>query len=371
MSGQTNSWTLFILAMAVIGIGSENQAQAQLFRRFTDAAQPEAKNPKAKPDPKTASAIPKTAQAARSPNSANQQSNNRGNVQQPKSPVNAPKAYRPQPNQQQRATPNTGRPQTNGPQARQQQPQAGANAAKPNSRTGAPRAQAPYPQQTTPLNSNAGPLSGSKNPVNAFGQSMINQPKSILEKLGPPEQRTSDRENEPAAQASSSQPPNIEQPKAISTQELHRLFGMTLAEQDDAVLVKQLQESGNAATAGLLAGDSIVSIGGAPIANQRELGEIAGLLSQGDQIEMVVNRDGKEEKLFVQFGQSDNSNVNQADNPNNPNESNLQLGETEWSSTPADESERLKQLVSQQQQVIFELQKRIRELEQNQGSAKF
>lgn len=143
-------------------------------------------------------------------------------------------------------------------------------------------------------------------------------------------------------------------------------FGLDLTEKGETVSVTYVDAKSNAAQSGLKRGDTIVSLGGAPVMNVQEFSQIAALLAEGDQIELGYSRDGKEEKTLVQYGSSSET---PADTSQNGGQ--LQLGESNWAATPQDEMQRLQQLVAQQRQVIAELQKRLLELEKDSEKSSF
>jgi predicted metalloprotease with PDZ domain len=156
---------------------------------------------------------------------------------------------------------------------------------------------------------------------------------------------------------------SIETSSPVNEKEVLRKFGLDFSEESESVLVTLVDSRGNASQAGLERGDKILSLGGAAVVNPKEFAQIAGLLSDGDQIELIYSRDGKEEKAFIQYGNSADSTAEKLvqGSGNAPSNSN-------WSATPQNETQRLQQLVEQQRQVIAELQKRVRELEK--GSAR-
>lgn len=81
-------------------------------------------------------------------------------------------------------------------------------------------------------------------------------------------------------------------------------FGMAIQQSGDSFFVGQIDPRGNAAAAGLRAGDLIENVGGAPIKVIDEYEAIGKAMRGGDRVEFEVSRRGsKPEKVFVQFGQ--------------------------------------------------------------------
>lgn len=80
-------------------------------------------------------------------------------------------------------------------------------------------------------------------------------------------------------------------------------FGMKLREREEGLFVDDVDPRGNAQEAQLKRGDRIVKVGGVEVETQKQFDEIAGLLGNGDQIELVIARRGKESSLTLQFGQ--------------------------------------------------------------------
>lgn len=80
-------------------------------------------------------------------------------------------------------------------------------------------------------------------------------------------------------------------------------FGFELVDRDDGVYVDKVKPKGNADQAELKKGDRIAKIGGVEIELIQQFEEIAEMLENGDQIEIVISRRGKEEDVTLQFGQ--------------------------------------------------------------------
>lgn len=82
---------------------------------------------------------------------------------------------------------------------------------------------------------------------------------------------------------------------------LHKEFGMTTVDGWDQVVVLDVASTGTAAMAGVQVGDVIQSIGGVRISTSEELNEISQLLKEGDQVEIIIERLGKEDLLVLEF----------------------------------------------------------------------
>ena len=109
---------------------------------------------------------------------------------------------------------------------------------------------------------------------------------------------------EPAPQGrqldfASTQTPTRKQPKP-STKEG---FGFELVDREGGVFIDKVKPKGNADQAELKKGDRIAKIGGVEIELIQQFEEIAEMLENGDQIEIVISRRGKEEDVTLQFGQ--------------------------------------------------------------------
>jgi hypothetical protein len=81
-------------------------------------------------------------------------------------------------------------------------------------------------------------------------------------------------------------------------------FGFTASVNDQEQLyVAKVDRNGNAAEAGLRPGDLILEIGGIESSSTAELDEIAKVMGAGDQLEFKIKRNGREEKITIQFGE--------------------------------------------------------------------
>ncbi len=79
-------------------------------------------------------------------------------------------------------------------------------------------------------------------------------------------------------------------------------FGLTLEEKGEQLVVDSVARNGNAAEADFKRGDVILEIGGVPVKSIAEFDDITGILGEGDQVEVSVSRNGKEEKRLLQNG---------------------------------------------------------------------
>lgn len=82
-------------------------------------------------------------------------------------------------------------------------------------------------------------------------------------------------------------------------------FGLTLIEEGEELLIKSVAVGGNAEAAGLRKGDQLAEIGGVGIQSIKEFDEITGVMGPGDQIEVAIARNGKSEKVLLQFGSAE------------------------------------------------------------------
>ena len=74
-------------------------------------------------------------------------------------------------------------------------------------------------------------------------------------------------------------------------------------ESKDGVLVSSVIEDGPAEKAGLLDGDVIIKFQGQSLSDYKDLTKVVRSSSVGDEVEIVVLRDGKEETLNVELGE--------------------------------------------------------------------
>jgi len=79
-------------------------------------------------------------------------------------------------------------------------------------------------------------------------------------------------------------------------------FGMFLQTRNDKLVVTQIDPKGNASKSGVKRGDVIKGTGGIDLTNMQEFNEITEVLSQGDQLEFVIDRGGKEKEMLIMFG---------------------------------------------------------------------
>ncbi len=79
-------------------------------------------------------------------------------------------------------------------------------------------------------------------------------------------------------------------------------LGIQMRQDTEAVVVESVNADSGAANAGIQAGDTIVKIGDAPIANVRDLRRVMGRRKAGESVEVVIVRAGAEQKLQVTLG---------------------------------------------------------------------
>lgn len=102
--------------------------------------------------------------------------------------------------------------------------------------------------------------------------------------------------------------PPLHQDTTVSNSELSNSevqrhdFGMSLQDLGGKIIVSAVEPGRNADRDGIRNGDIIQSIGGVPVQTQQEFLEVAGLMQSGDQVEIVVERQGKEETLLLGIG---------------------------------------------------------------------
>jgi hypothetical protein len=81
-------------------------------------------------------------------------------------------------------------------------------------------------------------------------------------------------------------------------------FGMVLKPvTENSFVIARINPNGNAANAGIKLGDKVESVGGVGIDSLVLYDEITKEMRGGDQLEFVVVRKGKQEKILVQFGE--------------------------------------------------------------------
>ncbi len=85
-------------------------------------------------------------------------------------------------------------------------------------------------------------------------------------------------------------------------------LGLALQNRGSQVSISTVAPGSSSHRAGLLPGDTILSIGGVSIQEQQEFYEVIGLMQAGDQIEVVIQRASKEETILLQIGEAIESN---------------------------------------------------------------
>ena len=81
-------------------------------------------------------------------------------------------------------------------------------------------------------------------------------------------------------------------------------FGMMVRSKNDKLYVAQLDPKGNAASAGVRAGDQLISGGGVEFESVADFNGIAGVLEDGDQLEFSVKRGGRDKDMMIVFGKA-------------------------------------------------------------------
>ena len=81
-------------------------------------------------------------------------------------------------------------------------------------------------------------------------------------------------------------------------------FGMLLETRRDQLVVTQLDPKGNAVEAGIKRGDIVVEAGGIEMETMQEFNDVTDVLQEGDQIEFVLLRKGKKEKMLIMHGKA-------------------------------------------------------------------
>jgi len=96
-------------------------------------------------------------------------------------------------------------------------------------------------------------------------------------------------------------------PSEADVRRLNRpLLGVRgLEEQDGGLLVETTVTEGPAESAGILAGDVLLRLGGAPTSTREELSEAMDGYVPGDTVELTVKRDGEEITFEVTLGRRD------------------------------------------------------------------
>ena len=119
-------------------------------------------------------------------------------------------------------------------------------------------------------------------------------------------------------------------------------FGFELVDRDGGVYIDKVKPKGNADQAELKKGDRIAKIGGVEVELIQQFEEIAEMLENGDQIEIVISRRGKEEDVTLQFGQppAEPETSNESNQPAPPEFRLSEPGEIPDFAPPAGESSR-------------------------------
>ena len=83
-------------------------------------------------------------------------------------------------------------------------------------------------------------------------------------------------------------------------------FGFQLTEKNEKLIVSRVDPNSNAAGEGIRPGDVITGIGGVEVETTGAFDEIAEILSNGDTIEIAIQRGGKPSEIQVAYGEAPN-----------------------------------------------------------------
>ena len=125
--------------------------------------------------------------------------------------------------------------------------------------------------------------------------------KSLASGSGSTQFKTSDSS---AGLTKSSLTPQAIQNVTRSAKKQSQAFGMLLETKGEKLVVTQINPAGNASKAGIRKGDSIMELGGLDLSSMLAFNEITDVLKDGDQIELLVDRAGKESQKLVMFGRA-------------------------------------------------------------------
>ena len=126
--------------------------------------------------------------------------------------------------------------------------------------------------------------------------------KSVFQNSSPNANRTQANLRQSNPYSKSAQKPNSSQYKTARKSERNGFGFEVKLNDDDQILVSKVDSKGNAAEAGIRRGDQIKEIGGIEASSIEEFNEIAKIMSDGDQMEFLVRRGGRDRKIDVQFG---------------------------------------------------------------------
>ena len=117
-------------------------------------------------------------------------------------------------------------------------------------------------------------------------------------KHGQPSQANRSQANRSQANRPSQPKPNVARGNAKQG------FGFLLTEKNEKLIVSKVDPNGNAAGEGIRPGDVITGIGGVEVETTAAFDEIAEILSNGDTIEIALQRGGKPREIQVAYGEA-------------------------------------------------------------------
>lgn len=101
------------------------------------------------------------------------------------------------------------------------------------------------------------------------------------------------------------------------------------SKQPEGLIVEKINRTGAAWAAGIRQGDLIINVGGLKTTTRETIGEITGVLKDGDQIEFEYVRKGKKNKTLVQLGEAPEDRSQNAEvAPGTAPSSNANLGQS-------------------------------------------
>ena len=164
--------------------------------------------------------------------------------------------------------------------------------------------------------------------------------------------------------------PSLQAPPKDRAQSANEL-GLITEESKQGLKVALVQAGSAADRAGIKVNDRIIKFAGIGVESEEELNGIAGALRAGDQIEITISRDGKPQDVVVTVGEAVNQDENAADvqaatSPINPTDSSPANDFQPSAEAVQRELATLRKTVEEQQQIITELQQRLRAVQASQ-----
>jgi len=121
----------------------------------------------------------------------------------------------------------------------------------------------------------------------------------------PPSQRAQQSPHQRPTPTQTRQQPR--QNVANPNQKPKKGFGFQLVEKERKLFVAKVDPTGNAASKGIRRGDVITGIGGVQIDGTDAFDEIVEILTDGDSIEIAIQRGGKSDEIQVSYGETPNT----------------------------------------------------------------